>query len=163
MAGELPSADGVLARAEVRASVEHKNILLVFGASWCEWCHKFDQFARSPEIRPIFEKNFVKAELSVDEEAGGKPNLNSPGATRLLSSLGGDPNGGIPFIAFLDARGRVIVPSNRPVPGKKETENIGYPAAPEEIDWFMSMLKQAAPNLSESAAGVRGLLEKKPH
>ncbi len=152
VAQKLPEADQVLAQAEATAAAQNKHILLVFGASWCKYCHQFDKFAASPEIRPIFEKNFVTAELSVDEEAGDKPYLNNPGGEQMMAKLGGDVNGGVPFIVFMDAKGQMIVNSLRPVVGQANGENVGYPATPEEIDWFMKMLRKSAVSLTDGEA-----------
>lgn len=49
---------------------------------------------------------------------------------------------------MLDANGRLIVDSNRPDPKVKGGSNVGYPAAPEEVDWFVEMLRRGAPALS---------------
>ena len=42
--------------------------------------------------------------------------------------------------------------------------NIGYPAEPEEIDWFMAMLRKGAPamTIGESAAVEQWLRKNKP-
>ncbi|MGH9513789.1 MAG: thioredoxin family protein [Terriglobales bacterium] len=149
------NAEDILAKAKFSAVEQHKNILLVFGASWCGYCKRFQAFLDSPEIEPIIEKNFVVAHVSVEEELGKKPFLNNPGGAEMLSRFGGDSHGGIPFIVFLDPNGKLIVNSNR-IAGdgtsraNKRNTNIGYPTEPEEIDWFMVMLKQAAPTLSDS-------------
>jgi hypothetical protein len=55
---------------------------------------------------------------------------------------------------FLDLGGALIVNSNRPTKKGKTGENIGYPSTPEEIDWFMIMIKRAAPALTEPDAAV---------
>jgi len=35
------------------------------------------------------------------------------------------------------------------VNSKRQGENIGYPAQPDEIDWFVQIMKKAAPKMSE--------------
>jgi hypothetical protein len=35
------------------------------------------------------------------------------------------------------------------VNSKREGQNIGYPSQPEEIDWFVQMMKAAAPKMDE--------------
>ena len=35
------------------------------------------------------------------------------------------------------------------VNSKRQGENIGYPAQPDEIDWFVQMMKKAAPKMAE--------------
>ena len=81
------------------------------------------------------------------QERAEKTSLNTPGGAEVMAKLGGK-NAGLPFFAFLDAKGEAIVNSLRPVAGKPAGENIGHPAAPEEIDWFLVMVKKAAPAIS---------------
>ena len=52
---------------------------------------------------------------------------------------------GLPYSAFLDAKGDVIVNSKR-----DDLANIGYPGDPAEIEWFVHMMKKAAPKISEA-------------
>ena len=102
-------------------------------------------------IRPILEKYFVLASLYVQEERGKHPELNSPGSEKLLDDFGGQSMG-IPFLVFMDEQGQMLMNSNRPVKGKAAGENVGYPALPVEIDWFMSMLKKTLPTLTKAEA-----------
>lgn len=139
-------ADQVLAAAETTAAGQHKDVWVIFGASWCGWCHKLDNFINEPDVRPIVDQHFVIVHLTVDEH-GDKTGLDSPGGDKLRKRLGGSDASGLPFFAFLDSTGTVLINSNRPVPGKPG-ENIGFPSAPEEVDWFIAMLHRAAPQLS---------------
>lgn len=102
-------------------------------------------------IRPILEKYFVMAPLNIEEEHGKHPELNSPGGEKLVADFGGQ-DAGVPFIVILDDRGQMLVNSNRPVKGKPNGENVGYPALPVEIDWFMQMLRKTVPSLTDSDA-----------
>ena len=138
-------ADQVLAAAESAASAQHKNVWVIFGASWCGWCHKLDALINSPDVGALLEQHFVIAHVTV-EEHGDKAGLDNPGGDALRKRLGGSDGPGLPFFAFLDPAGQMIVNSNRPVAGKP-AENIGFPSAPEEVDWFMTMLSRAAPSL----------------
>ena len=54
-------------------------------------------------------------------------------------------NGGLPFSAFLDAKGELIVNSKR-----GGSRNIGHPMQLEEIEWFIAMMKKAAPQMAEA-------------
>ena len=154
VAQSLPDADRVLAQAEAQAGEQQKTVLLVFGASWCKYCHLFEKFLAAPEIEPILAKHFVITHLGVYEDLGRHPDLNHPKSDKLVRQFGDADVGGLPFIVFLDTKGQMIVNSNRPSEKKAAGENIGYPSAPEEIDWFMVMIKKAAPTLSEADAGI---------
>jgi len=146
-----PTAEQVLAAAKSEALAEHKPIFLVFGASWCPPCHEMETFLNDKKIHPILEKYFVLVSLHVQEEQGKHPELNSPGSEKLLGDFGGKSMG-IPFLVFLDEQGHSVINSNRPVKGKPVGENVGYPAVPVEIDWFMTMLKKTLPALTKADA-----------
>jgi thiol-disulfide isomerase/thioredoxin len=132
-----PSANEVLAPVKAKAAGEKKAIFVHFSASWCGYCKKLDAFLERPDIKPVFEKYFVPVKLVVQEK---NKNLENSGAEALVKKLGGPA--GLPYSAFLDSGGGMIINS------KRSGENIGYPTQPQEIDWFMQMMKKAAPNIS---------------
>jgi thiol-disulfide isomerase/thioredoxin len=154
VAAKLPSADKVLADARAKAGAQKKNVMLVFESSWCPPCQQFDRFVADPRIRSIVDHYFVLATLAVGEEVAGNANRNNPGSAELLMKLGGVHFGstGVPFIFVIDPKGTIIVTSERPVSGQSTGENIGYPIEPEEIEWFMQMMKKGATSLSEEDA-----------
>ena len=136
---EPPAADSLISTAKAKAAAEHKAIFVHFGASWCGWCKRLDAFLVRPDIKPVFEKYFIPVKLVVQEDEKNKA-LENPGADAVLKGLGGPS--GLPYSASLDAQGALIVNS------KRNGENIGYPAAPEEIAWFVQMMKKAGPRMS---------------
>lgn len=145
------SASAILDQAKAQAAAQGKAIFLIFGASWCPWCRQLDKFINSGNIAPIINKYFVIARIDV-QERGDKKRLDTPGGAGLETALGGKNDGGLPFFAFLDASGKLIVNSLRPVPGESDGANIGHPVQPEEVDWFMTMLSRAAPGLTPDEA-----------
>jgi hypothetical protein len=144
-AGEA-NAEEVMARAKTQAAAEHKNILLSFSASWCGNCRLFDAFLADPKIRPILDKAFVFADLDTGERPDDKRHANIPGGREIMDALGGK-TAGYPYLVMVDPRGEPIADSRRPA-NLAHPGNIGYPDAAWEIDWFMEMLKKAAPSLS---------------
>jgi hypothetical protein len=149
-----PKADDILREAKVKAVASNKTIFLIFGASWCEACHQLDAFLALPDIAPIFEKYFIVAKISFGEGAGGHPSWDSPGSDSLMAKYGGvSPQGevGLPFIAVLDQKAKLMINSN--IPGRNQAKaaptSTGFATEPEEIKWFLTMIRKGAPGVSE--------------
>ena len=143
-----PTANDILAQARATAAAQHKNILLVFSASWCGPCHMFKHFLDDPAIAPIMNKALVITTLDADEHPTDTKHHDTPGAVDLRASLGGSAGVGIPYIVILNPAGHPIINSLRPDPKAPAGGNIGYPAVPAEVDWFMQMLQKSAPTLT---------------
>jgi thioredoxin-related protein len=119
------NADAVLADGLSRAASEDKRVFLTFGAPWCGWCHKLEDWMAQPEIAAIFDREFVTVRVDIDRMTHGKEVL-----TRFRPS----DKGGIPWFAVLDSKGKSLGDSDGP------KGNIGYPFKPEEIDHFMALI-----------------------
>lgn len=146
---EAKPADTVMAEAFATAKKEKKTVFLSFHASWCGWCHKLEDFLKIPKVKEVWDKRFVTVWLTVLESPDKKADEN-PGGDAWLKKVGGD-NQGIPYMAFFNGNGEMLVTSDRPADkanAKDRGGNTGYPAAPEEIGWFMTMLEKGAKNVT---------------
>jgi uncharacterized protein YyaL (SSP411 family) len=138
-------AEMAVSDALAKASAERKSVLLHFGAPWCGWCHRLEDFLARDDVRQIMEQDFVDLKVDVDRMTH---------AEEVQKRFHKPAQGGIPWIAFLDPTGKVLATSDGP------KGNIGYPAAPDEIEHFMGMLETATKRMTTAQkAEVRGALE----
>lgn len=143
------SAAEILQAAESQARAGHKNIMVEFGASWCINCKLYDRLLNDPSMHAILSRHFVFAAMDTGERPGNTLYADTPGGVSFENSIGGK-NAGWPFLVILSTDGRPIVDSYRPDPKSKTGKNnIGYPVAPEEVDWFIEMLRRGAPSISQ--------------
>lgn len=132
------SASTILNQAYASAAKENKNVLVLFHASWCGWCHRLDDFLEKSDEGKKVTNAFVVVHLDVLEN-GEKKSLENAGGEDLMKKWDGE-NSGLPFMVVLDKKGKKLADSNR-IKGDQKT-NTGYPAAPEEIGHFMKLLSQ---------------------
>jgi thioredoxin-related protein len=144
---QKPTAGELIRDAKTQTKSQNKSILVIFGALWCGPCKQFDAFLDDERIRPIVESRFVIVHVTVAEEVEKHGELNTVGGEDLMVKQGG-ATGGLPYLVILDAKGNAIITSNRPVKDNHGGGNIGYPANPEEISWFITMLHKGAPSMA---------------
>ena len=139
------TADALFAQAKTEAVTQHKNILLVFSASWCGPCKLYERFLEDPQMKSITERAFVVERIDVGEMPNDTKHADTPGGVALRTALGAAGEPGFPFLVITGPAGQPIVNSYL---NGNTNGNVGYPALPEEIDWYVDMLKRAAPALT---------------
>jgi thioredoxin-related protein len=117
------------------AAKTDRLVFLHFGAPWCGWCHRLEDWMETPEIAKILNKEFVDVQIDIDRMDGGKA---------ILERYNVSGKGGIPWFAFLDAKGKALVNSDSP------KGNIGHPYQAHEIDHFVKMLSTTRRHLSQA-------------
>lgn len=138
-----PTADEVIKEARAEAARTHKNIFIIFHASWCGWCRKMDDAMNDKKIKSFFDANYVIRHLTVDETEG-KKNLENPGAAALRAQYHGDQQG-IPFWLIFDKDGKLLADSRYVDQTGKQGNNVGCPAEPQEVEYFVKTLKNTSP------------------
>lgn len=99
------------------------------------------------DVKPLIDKAYVRVRLTVMESEKFKAEEN-PRGMDVLKDLGGKGSG-IPYFAAMDKGGKVLMNSKRPVEGKPAA-NVGCPATPEEIAYFITFLEKTAPKISKA-------------
>ena len=90
-----------LAAAVATARREHKRVLVDFGGNWCGDCQVLDIYFHQQPNREILEKNYIVVHVSVGP-MGIEKNLDVP------TGLGINIKKGVPALAVLDGRGKVV-------------------------------------------------------
>lgn len=139
-------AKKIMKSAYAQASKENKKVMVIFHASWCGWCKRMDSIMVMPETKAFFENNFVIEHLVV-QEAKDKKHLENPGAEELMIKHNGAGTG-IPYWLIFDAKGNLLADSRMPSKdknGKDILANVGCPANPDEVAYFIGLLKKTTP------------------
>jgi thiol:disulfide interchange protein len=93
------NAQQQIAELLLRAKSERKRLLLVFGADWCYDCHVLEKAFHSRELNNLVQKNFLVLHIDIGR---GEANRD------LQRKYDIDVEKGVPAIAVLDNRGRLI-------------------------------------------------------
>ena len=137
------SAAQIIKEAKAEAAKTHKNIFVIFHASWCVWCHRMDTAMNDDGTKSFFDKSYVIKHLTVDESKD-KKDLENPGAAALRTKYHGDQQG-IPYWFILDKNGKLLADSRlHSDDGKVTGNNVGCPAQPDEVAYFIRVLKKTS-------------------
>ena len=97
-----------------------------------------DAFLVKPQIETILKKDYVVVKIDQDRMKGAKEVIE-----RIRKPA---ERAGIPWFAFLDKDGRILITSTKPGSG-----NIGFPADPNtEIPYFVQMLKTTRSKITDA-------------
>lgn len=136
-------AQQVLKDGLARAAAEKKMLFLHFGAPWCGWCHRLEDWMAEPEMKALLSKDFIDVKIDQDRMTG---------AREVQGTFRKDDKGGIPWFAFVAADGKVLATSDG------EKGNVGFPAQPAEIAHFEKILAATKKNLTD--ADIRALCKR---
>jgi len=136
-------AQTIVQQAQTASQKQNKAVMVMFHASWCGWCKRLEAVMSRPEFKKMFEANYVMVSLDVMENGPKVAQLENPGGKEIMAQLGGQKSG-LPFYAWTDAKGKKLADSN----AMPKNANIGYPGEPDEIETFVGLIKQTAPNWS---------------
>jgi uncharacterized protein YyaL (SSP411 family) len=139
------AAQGVVDAGIAEAKSAGKLVFLHFGAPWCPWCHRLDDWMDKPEPVALLAKSFINVKVDVDRMTGGK---------EILAKYR-PKDGGIPWFAFIDGDGKVIATSDAEKGG-----NVGFPGSKEEIEHFAAMLSKATKLSDDDRAKLLDTLKK---
>jgi hypothetical protein len=143
-------ANDVFASALTRAKKEDKRVFIRVGAPWCGWCRRLDAFLARPQVETILKKDYVVVKIDQDRMKGAKEVIQ-----RIRKPTEG---AGIPWYAFLDKDGRILITSTKPGAG-----NIGFPADPNtEIPYFLHMFKETRSKITDADIELIGAELAKP-
>jgi thioredoxin-related protein len=132
-------ASAVLESARSAAQSSGRMVFVHFGAPWCGWCHRLEDWMAKPDVAPLLAKDFVDCTIDIDRMKGGND---------VLAKFRPSKDGGIPWFVIIDAAGKPLITSDGP------KGNVGFPASPEEIAHFESMLSKTARKLSKEEQAV---------
>lgn len=148
-----PAATVVINKSKEEAAKENKKVFVIFHASWCGWCHKMDAAMNEPGLKSFFKNNYVVTHLTV-LESKDKKHLENPGGEKLLAEYHGD-QGGIPFWYIIDKNGKLLADSRLDNTDGTKGDNVGCPARPEEVSYFIKVLKNTSSLNDKQLAAIK--------
>jgi len=123
---DCPGAEAAYAHSQKDAAHTGKPIFLHICAPYCGPCSVLDAWLARPDVAAIFDVNFIDCPIDLERTPGAKDLYK-----RFSSKLAG-----IPWIAFLDAKGTVLA------------KFVGFPGADKDGQ-FLAAISKAARSLSK--------------
>jgi thioredoxin-related protein len=152
-------ADKIVMAASRLAATENKNVMIVFHASWCGWCRKFEASISDSACKDFFERSYVVRYLTVLESEKNKNDENT-GAIDLFNKYGGKGSG-LPYFLIFDDSGKLLANSKMKVTNPVEKEiNIGCPASDQEVDAFIEIVKRTSKITDKEIAAIKERFKK---
>lgn len=128
---EAEEAHKDLEVALAAARVDHKRVLIIFGANWCYDCHVLDTAMHSEQLAALVANNYHVVHVNIGDDKS-----NSDLADRFQVPL----DKGVPSLAVVDGSGQLITSQKQ---GEFESAaKIGI----EDITAFLKRWKPPSPN-----------------
>lgn len=147
--------DKILNKAYTQAAKEHKNVFVIFHASWCGWCKRLDASMNDETTKKYFDNNFVTVHLTV-QESEDKKKEETPRAQTLMDKYNAG-KAGLPFFLIFNPAGEKLADSFA------TDGNLGCPASETEVNDFVAILKKTSKlNSAEEAAIIKRFRQNAP-
>ena len=115
-----------IAAAEKVAAAQHKHILLEFGGNWCGDCQLLNYYYHQPPNAELIQSSYVLVYIDIGDDGDIDKNLD------VAKKYGVQIMHGVPGLAVLDARGKVLYAQH-----EKEFEH----ATPEQLHALLTRYK----------------------
>jgi thiol-disulfide isomerase/thioredoxin len=134
----------LISEATTKAKAENKKVLVRFTASWCIWCKRMEAAMTDSTTKALFDKTLIVVPITI-KESKRKESLETPGGDSLYNAYGG-ANTGLPYWVILNTKALLIAnskikPDDKPL--TDDGDNVGCPAKPEEIAYFLKVLQSS--------------------
>ena len=135
-----PSAGEQLDMALALALETNRKVFVIFGAVWCEPCHRLRQVFQLSRVSQVLQRNYVFLEYDVD----------NPSVQDVEPRLGRGRRQAIPWYVILAPDGKVIADATHGV------STLGIPSDPLDRERLLSMLRSTARDVTEEEFGTIG-------
>jgi thiol-disulfide isomerase/thioredoxin len=143
--GDGEDANVLFDNAEKSAAAKGKDILLVFGSSWCGACYQISHFLEDPNVRSVISAHYVVQEFDVFETTHAE--WENPHGIDLYKRFSHGINT-IPLWVIVDPSGQDLGDS------VKDGKNTGFGGNNGMREYFLSKITSTAPSITDSELKV---------